>query len=477
MSDQRPVIVWFRRDLRLADHPALTAAVAMGRPVVPLFIHDETVEALGAAPKFRLGLAVDRFAATLAAMGSRLTLRRGRAADVLTSVIAETGAGAVVWSRLYEPDSTARDRPIKAALKDANVEARSFPGHVLFEPWTVETGQGGFYRVYTPFWKAVAPRDPGALLPAPSRLPAPDRWPASDRLADWQMAAAMRRGAAVVVAHQQVGEAAALDRLQGFLSRAVDSYKQDRDFPALPATSGLSENLTYGEISARTIWWAGQDAMARGARGAEHFLKELVWRDFAWHLIHHTPHIASANWRPEWDAFPWSAAETPAVAAWKQGRTGVPFVDAGMRQMYVTGTMHNRLRMIVGSYLTKHLMAHWKIGLDWFADCLTDWDPASNAMGWQWVAGSGPDAAPYFRVFNPDTQGDKFDPMAAYRNAWIAEGQARPPATALSWFDAVPRSWNLSPADRYPRNPVVSLEDGRSRALAAYAARIPQGNP
>ena len=202
----------------------------------------------------------------------------------------------------------------------------------------------------------------------------------------------------------------------------------------------------------------------------------MVWREFAWHLIYHTPHLVRSNWRPEWDSFPWGTEESPAVTAWKHGRTGVPFVDAGMRQMYVTGTMHNRTRMIVGSYLTKHLMTHWKIGLDWFADCLTDWDPAANAMGWQWVAGSGPDAAPYFRVFNPVTQLLKFDPEGAYPRAWIAEGQRAPPASALAYFDAIPRAWGMAPTDRYPMRPVVGLEEGRAAALAAYAQRA-QGNP
>ena len=195
-----------------------------------------------------------------------------------------------------------------------------------------------------------------------------------------------------------------------------------------------------------------------------------MWREFAYHLVHHTPHITTGNWKPEWDAFPWNMDLTPDVIAWQRGRTGVPFVDAAMRQMYVTGTMHNRGRMIVASYLTKHLMTHWKIGLDWFADCLTDWDPASNAMGWQWTAGSGPDAAPYFRVFNPVSQLEKFDPDHAYVKRWIAEGHSRPSATALSYFDAIPKRWNMSPTAAYP-DPVVTVEEGRARALDAYAAR------
>lgn len=467
-----PVLVWFRRDLRLSDHAALSAAVARGGPVIAVFIHDETVEAMGAAPRFRLGLGIERFAAALAAQGSRLILRRGPALDVLRALVAETGARAVFWSRLHDPAAIARDSVVKAALKADGVEARSFPGHVLFEPQEVLTGQGGSYRVYTPYWRAVRVRPVAAPLPAPGRLPAPVGWPASDALADWQMARAMDRGAAIVAAHAVVGEAAARDRLGDFIARRLARYGAARDMLAEDATSGLSENLAWGEISPAACWHAGMAAMERGNPGAETFLREIVWRDFAHHLAFHAPQILSANWKPEWDAFPWNRDATrPEVLAWQRGRTGMAVVDAGLRQMYVTGRMHNRARMIVASYLTKHLLTHWEVGLRWFADCLTDWDPASNAMGWQWVAGSGPDAAPFFRIFNPETQAEKFDPAGAYRRAWIAEGQRSPPATARAWFEAVPRSWGLSADRPYPVAPVMGAAEGRARALAALAAR------
>jgi len=471
MMTNSPILLWLRRDMRLADHPALHAAAATGRPVIPVFVHDEVVEGLGAAPRFRLGLAVGAQRDALAGRGSRLVLRRGRALDVLRALLAETGAGAVWWSRLYDPDAVARDTAVKAALKADGIDARSFAGHLLFEPWAVATGTGGFYKVYTPFWKAVRDLEVAAPLPVPGRIAAPELWPASDDLADWSMGAAMRRGAEVVARYQQVGEAAAQRRLDTFIADKVARYGTLRDLPGIDGTSGLSENLTCGEISPRACWHAGWAALHRGTADAETFLKEIVWREFAYHLVHHTPHITTANWKPEWDAFPWNTdALAPEVQAWTQGRTGIPFVDAAMRQMYVTGTMHNRGRMIVGSYLTKHLLTHWRVGLDWFADCLTDWDPASNAMGWQWAAGSGPDAAPYFRIFNPVTQLDKFDAEGRYARAWIAEGQGNPPATALDWFAAVPRHWDLAPDRRYPR-PVVTVETGRKRALDAYAAR------
>ena len=471
MTDLRPILLWFRRDLRLSDHAALSVASASGRPVIPVFIHDEVVSALGAAPKFRMGRGVDRFAAVLSALGSRLILRRGPALEVLRALVAETGAGAVWWQRLYDPAAKARDLAVKAGLKAAGIDARSFAGHVLFEPWEVQTGQGGFYKVFTPFWNAVRGRDLPGLLPAPARLRAPEVWPEADDLANWDMGAALRRGAAVLAPHMVVGEVAARDRLERFIEGRVADYRTARDLPGVDGTSGLSENLTYGEISPLACWYAGVRAMEMGKPGAETFLKELVWRDFATHLVHHTPQILDRNWKPDWDIFAWNTnALSPEVKAWQHGRTGVPFVDAAMRQMYVTGVMHNRGRMIVASYLTKHLMTHWKIGLDWFADCLIDWDPASNAMGWQWAAGSGPDAAPYFRVFNPVTQLEKFDPKGTYAKTWIAEGQRTPPATALAYFNAIPKSWQMSVGDAYPA-PIVGMAEGRQRALNAYAAR------
>lgn len=471
MSDTAPIILWIRRDLRLNDHPALRAAADSGRPVIPVFICDEVVDGLGAAAKWRFGLGALAFAEALRGIGSRLVFRRGRALPVLRDLIRETRASAVWWARAYDPDSKDRDTTVKSALKDDSIDARSFAGHLLFEPWSVETGQGAHYKVYTPFWNAVKRRDIADPLPGLRKLTAPDDWPDSDDPKDWNLGAAMRRGADVVGEHVRVGEDAARDRLHAFIEDRVADYRKCRDIPGVEATSRLSENLTYGEISPRTVWHAGRRAMEEGKAGAEHFLKELVWREFAWHLLHHTPRLATGNWREGWDGFSWNTDERRAeVIAWKRGRTGIEFVDAAMREMYVTGTMHNRARMIVASYLTKHLMCHWKIGQDWFADCLIDWDPASNALGWQWVAGSGPDAAPYFRVFNPDTQAEKFDPDRAYRTAWIAEGQGDPPQTALSYFDAVPHHWQLRPDLPYP-DPVVGLKEGRDRALAAYQAR------
>jgi len=471
LADTSPILVWIRRDLRTSDHGALAEAARSGRSVIPVFIYDEVIETLGAAPKWRFGLGVEAFAKTLAAIGSRLILRRGRALDVLQTLIAETGAGAVYWQRAYDPDSKSRDTQVKSALKEQGIEARSFAGHLLFEPWSVETKTGGFYKVFTPYWRSIKDRGVSAAAPAVTSLRAPEHWPDCDDIASWNMGAAMRRGAAITGQHVCVGEQAAIDRLDHFIDGPVAKYRTARDIPGIPGTSRLSENLAYGEISPRTAWAAGQRSWHEGVGDAETFLKELVWREFAYHLLHHTPHIATENWRPEWDAFPWRTDETHAhVTAWKQGRTGIEFVDAAMRELYVTGYMHNRARMIVASYLTKHLMTHWKIGLNWFADTLVDWDAAANAMGWQWAAGCGPDAAPYFRVFNPVTQLDKFDADRQYTRRWIAEGQGAPPSTALQFFDAVPESWALSSDQPYPA-PIVTAADGRARALEAYSAK------
>lgn len=469
MTELAPLILWFRRDLRLDDHPMLAAALAQGRPLIPLFILDPETEAQGAAARWRLGLALAAFSAALERIGSRLILRRGPALDVLPALCAETGAGAVHWTRAYDPVAKARDTAVKAALKLQGLGADSHPGALLHEPWTIATKEGGFYRVYTPFWRAVKDRSVGVPSAAPAMLAGPAVWPASDRLDDWRLGAAMNRGASVLAGYQAVGEAAALARLDRFLDGPVAEYRTARDLPAGEHTSRLSENLTYGEIGPRRIWHAGWRALQDGQAGAEHFLKELVWREFAYHLVYHTPHIVSANWKADWAGFPWRDDNADAER-WRRGMTGEPFVDAAMREMYVTGTMHNRARMIAASYLTKHLLTDWRVGLAWFADCLTDWDPASNAMGWQWVAGCGPDASPYFRIFNPATQAEKFDPDQVYVHRFLAELCRRPGPEALSYFEAVPRSWGLNAAARYPE-PIVSLAAGRDRALAAYSAR------
>ncbi len=467
---QSPIILWFRRDLRLSDHPALRAAFETGRPIISVFVFDDLVQQLGAAPKWRLGLGLEVFAQSLARIGSRLILRRGDALTQLQQLVSETGAGAVFWSRTYDPAAIARDTQIKAALTQQGVQAKSFAGHLLFEPWTVATKAGQPFRVFTPMWRAVQNREVPLPDAPPDRLAAPAQWPPSEDLSSWGLGDSMNRGRDIVRPHVRPGEQAAQDRLDAFLDQ-ISNYSSDRDRLDRDGASNLSEYLSLGEIGPRRIWHQVQRAAFTGVSGTEVYLRQLVWREFAYHLMYHSPHILTDNWKPEWDGFPWKTdTDHPHVTAWRQARTGIPVVDAGLRQMYVTGRMHNRARMIVASYLTKHLLTHWKLGMAWFEDCLVDWDPAANAMGWQWVAGSGPDASPYFRIFNPNTQQERFDPEAAYLRQWIAEGYPDPSQTALSYFEAVPRSWGLRPDADYP-SPVVALSEGRSRALAAYERR------
>ena len=466
-----PTILWFRRDLRLQDNAALTAAVSNGGPIIPVFICDEQVEALGAAPKWRLNAGVAELQNTLRGKNSRLTLRRGSALKVLNKLVTETGARAVYWQRAYDPISQARDTAIKSELIALGIDVKSFKGHLLFEPWTVQTKVGGFFKVYTPLWNSVRNRDVSEPLPEPGKIPGPNEFPASENLGDWQLGSQMSRGEQNVRQYARVGSECAQARLHQFTEGALKHYNTNRDIPGNDGTSKLAENLALGEITPAQCWHAARLELDRGNKGAEIFLKELVWREFAYHLLHHTPEILDQNWKPAWNAFPWSEDnKSSKFMAWKSGRTGLEFVDAAMREVYVTGTMHNRGRMIVASYLTKHLMTHWRLGQAWFEQCLIDWDPASNAMGWQWAAGSGPDATPYFRVFNPETQVEKFDPDRRYRSAWIAEGQQKPPRSAMQFFDAVPANWGLSPTNNYPK-PIVSAKEGREIALSFYKNR------
>ncbi|GGA09399.1 cryptochrome/photolyase family protein [Neptunicoccus cionae] len=474
MKKPAPTLWWVRRDFRLADNPALAHAIASGGPVVPVFIHDDSVANLGAAPKWRLGLGLEALAASLEDAGSRLILRKGDALDVLRDLIAQTGAKSVTWSHAYVPDAIERDTKVKAALTDDGIAAESCAGHLLFEPWQVETKAGGFYKVYTPFWRAARDIPVAACLPAPTEIAAPQDWPHSDNLADWKLGEAMSRGADVVRAYACVGEAAAEQRLADFLDGPIEDYREGRDFPSRNVTSGLSENLTYGEIAPRRLWHAGRQALEQGAAGAEHFLKEVVWREFAYHLAYHTPRMLTRSWREEWEDFNWRGDNDDAEK-WRRGMTGEPMVDAAMRELYTTGTMHNRSRMIAGSYLTKHLLTDWRVGQAWFEQTLIDWDPASNAMGWQWVAGSGPDASPFFRVFNPETQAEKFDGSQNYRDLHLKGGEdeeGRNPAE--DFYRAIPKSWNIT--DKTPRpDRIISLKEGRERALAAYKGAKEQG--
>ncbi len=463
----KPIIVWFRRDLRLKDNPAFKEAVDTCRPVIPLFIYDEFVEAMGAAPKWRLSLSIASFTKDLSNIGVKLVLRRGSALLILKEIIAETDAQGVFWSRLYDDRSVRRDGIVKDKLKGLGIEAKSFHGHLLHEPWSVNKKEGGFYKVYSPFWRVVSKMTVPSLIDAPKKCLSSPIKLKSENLSDWQLDKDLSRSKKILGRFVNVGENAANERLDYFLKNTVSSYEQDRDMIFLNGTSRLSENLTYGEISPWRIWHRATQSISGSNSGIEKFLKELVWRDFAWSLAYNTPHILHSNWKVEWNHFPWRGPNKDSEL-WCRGMTGEPLVDAGMRELYTTGTMHNRVRMIVASYLTKHLLTDWRVGQEWFASRLIDWDPASNAMGWQWVAGSGPDATPFFRIFNPETQAKKFDKDSKYINRFLGVGSDQPPSLqAKLFFDMVPKSWNFDYKLRYP-NRIMGLKEGRDRALTAY---------
>ncbi|MDO5658528.1 MAG: deoxyribodipyrimidine photo-lyase [Paracoccus sp. (in: a-proteobacteria)] len=432
-------IVWLRHDLRIADNPALLEASRAGW-VLPVFVVDDEVALWGAAFRWRVAQALSALEAGLRARGSGLVVVYGAAEQVLADLARATGAGAVHVSH---------DAP------DLGLPVLRHAPNALVPRGSVLTGQGTPYRVFTPFWKAMRQADIAAPAAAPDRLDPPPAWPESQGVA--RLARGMDRGAAVVAGATKPGEDAAMARLRAFLKR-LPAYPTDRDRPDRDATSGLSDALATGEIGARQIWAAGQRAIYDGVAGADKFLSELAWREFGRELLHHWPDLPRQNFAQGWDDFPWRGDSADAEA-WRRALTGVDLVDAGMRELYATGTMHNRVRMVVASYLTKHLLTDWRVGLDWFAQTLTDWDAASNAMNWQWVAGCGPDAAPFFRIFNPLTQQQKFDPQARYTRYWLeGEGDAL-------FRAAIPRSWQI-PTMR--PEPLIALDQGRKRALAAY---------
>ncbi|MBI1408028.1 MAG: deoxyribodipyrimidine photo-lyase [Caulobacter sp.] len=465
--------MWFRQDLRLADNPALSAAAS--GPVIPVYILDETpgIRPPGGASLWWLDKSLRALAADLEARGSRLILRRGEAARVLEALVEETGAGAVCWNRLYDGAVIERDKALKSRLTDAGISCRSFNAALLNEPWTIANGSGDPYRVYTPYWRTARERI-GAVSPdpAPEGLTAPKTWPDSDDLDSWGLHPTSPDWSDGF-GDWAPGEAGAREALEAFLDDAIKSYSDDRDRPDRDGTSRLSPHLHFGEIGPRQVWRAAQDAAARGAseRQVDKFLSELGWREFHHHLLFYNPDLATKNFRPEWDAFEWRDDEA-AFTAWTRGRTGYPIVDAGMRELWATGFMHNRVRMIAASFLIKDLMIDWRRGEAWFWDTLVDADLAQNAANWQWVAGSGADAAPYFRIFNPVTQGQKFDPDGEYIRRWVPELRNLP--TKVIHLPHSDVSELLAAEDhpsgpRYP-DPIVDHGKARDRALEAYSA-------
>jgi len=470
---EQPLLVWFRQDLRLGDNPALHAAVSTGRPVIAVYVLDDGSAGEwkpGGASRWWLNRSLGALGESLAEQGSRLILRRGPARHVIPDLVAETGASGVFWNRLYEPQAIHRDSDLKAALKADGIQVHSFAGNLAFEPWTIMTGDGGPYRVFSPFMKACLRAEaPGRPLPRPVNWTMPDAWPRSDALDSWQLHPVAPDWSGGLQEHWTPGEAGAANRFLDFLDDRLDDYATARDSMEQETTSRLSAHLHYGEISVRTIWHTLAHRQAEGARSVDKFRAEVIWREFAHHLLFHYPSLPDANWRDTFDAFPWMD-DAATYDAWCRGRTGYPLVDAGMAELWATGYMHNRVRMVAASFLVKHLMTHWKRGAEWFWDTLVDADLANNSASWQWVAGSGADAAPYFRVFNPVRQGERFDPAGVYVRRWVPALKDLPdkyihaPWTAP---DAVLRDAGVRRGGNYPR-PVVDHAEARKRALAGY---------
>lgn len=439
-----PSIVWFRDDLRLADNPALRAALDRGAPVIGLYVLDEEspgIRPLGGAARWWLHHSLASLAERLSERGSTLVLRRGPAEHVVREVVTDAAASAVFWNRRYAQPERAIDTALKSGLRGDGVEVASFAASLLFEPWTVKTGAGTRFSVYSPFWRAcLALPAPRAPLPEPREIPGPSRPPVSDRLGDWGLLPRHPDWAGGLRETWEPGEPAARRRLRTFLDEDLAAYDRAREEPAAGATSLLSPRLRWGELSPYTVW---QETIAAGHGGR--FLSELGWREFAWHTLFHFPELATRNLRREFDAFPWPRLRPSLLEAWQRGRTGIPLVDAGMRELWQTGWMHNRVRMVTASFLVKNLLIDWRRGEQWFWDTLVDADAANNPFNWQWVAGSGADAAPYFRVFNPELQARKFDPDGHYVRTWAPEHAT----------DAAPE-------------PIVDLADTRRAALDAY---------
>lgn len=471
-------LVWFRRDLRLDDNPALRAAAARSRRLVPVFIYAPDEEAPwepGAASRWWLHHSLAALDASLADAGSRLVLRTGPSLGALRALAQQTGAGHVFWNRLYEPACVQRDTAIKEALQADGIAVESSNGALLDEPWENTRDGGEPYRVFTPFWRARL-RDglQRATVAAPRALPPlPDGVDSTplDALGllptipwDEGLAQAWRPG-----------ERGAREALERFLDEAVVRYPSDRDHPGLAGTSRLSPHLHFGEISPRRIVASTEAAAGRTAKegliaGTESFIREVGWREFAYHLIFHFPRTAEEPLDRRFDGFRWTADHAADLEAWQRGRTGIPVVDAGMRELWHTGWMHNRIRMVVASLLTKNLLVPWQTGARWFWDTLVDADLASNTLGWQWTAGCGADAAPYFRIFNPVLQGRKFDPDGTYVRRWVPELAALPDGVLHQpWASREPvlADAGVVLGRTYPL-PVVDLKGSRARALERF---------
>lgn len=462
---QPPVLLWFRRDLRLADQQAVSAAARSGQPVIAVYVLDESAPPLGGASQWWLHHSLVSLERGLRQLGSGLVLRRGDAALQILALARETGASAIYTGVMPDPHERATDRAVAEGLGDDPCRLHRLRTTLLHDPHRVLTLAGTPYGVFTPFSKAflrdVEVHPPG---PAPDHL-AKAVLPPSDSLADWHLLPRIPWDSGIA-ATWQPGEEGAAQRLSRFVREAAGAYKAARDFMDRPGTSMLSPHLHWGEISPWQVWQAVGDA--KGEEGAFAYRRELIWREFAAHLLWHHPRLMNEPLRPEFLHFPWRE-DSAALSAWQKGETGIPIVDAAMRALWAEGWMHNRARMIVASLLVKHLLIPWQEGEAWFWDTLVDADLASNCVSWQWVAGCGADAAPFFRIFNPVLQGRKFDPEGRYVRHWVPEIARLPDAFLHEPWAAPPEvlaAAGITLGKTYPK-PIVDLAEGRARALAA----------
>ena len=478
----KPVIYWFRQDLRTDDLPGLNAAAASGRPLIACYIFDEASPgdlATGEASHWWLHHSLAAHSTQLDAHGGRLLLLKGPARSELVELVRSVDAEAVYCSRCYEPWAAALEEDLHATLREAGVAFKRYPGSLLFEPEAIRTQSDGPYKVFTPFWKACLQQ--AAPAPAAPRREALDFHADTPEGLSLEALALTPKNPDWAAGWKKLwtpGAEGARSTLQHFLKHSIDNYARGRDHPHLNATSHLSPHLHFGEISPRQVWHAVHahcDGEPTLREQRNKFLSELGWREFCYHLLHHFPTLPEASFKAQFEHFPW-LGDADALRAWQRGRTGYPIVDAGMRELWQTGYMHNRVRMIVASFLTKHLLIHWQRGEAWFRDTLVDADLANNVCGWQWVAGSGADASPYFRIFNPTLQGKKFDAEGDYVRRWVPEIEALPdkyihePSAAPG--DVLEQA-GVRLGDTYPA-PIVEHKAAREAALAAYAA-VKQG--
>ncbi len=459
-------LVWFRQDLRLADNPAFYAACTNHTSVIPLYILDGN-SSLGEAQSWWLHHSLKSLKKSLSeTAGLNLALRKGNPQEIIPDLIRKHAIDTVYWNRCYEPVSIDRDKQLKSRLQSEGVDVHTFNASLFNEPWTVKNGNGEFYKVFTPYWKACRQRM--SVQPVRKITQRPECIDVvSEELDAWQLLPE-KNWASAFSQFWTPGEEGAQHRLQVFIHDHLQGYKINRDYPAKPATSHLSPHLHYGEISPwailRAIEYARNEA-GYDLAGAEHFLSELGWREFSCYLLYHFPSLPTQNFKPEFDAFPWQN-DQQLLTCWQQGKTGFPLVDAGMRELWATGYMHNRVRMICASFLTKNLLIDWRLGADWFLNTLVDADLANNSAGWQWVAGCGADAAPYFRIFNPVLQSQKFDPEGTYIRRWVPELASLNNKRIHAPWDGVKSAGGYTDIN-YPL-PVINHQETRARALVFY---------